>query len=111
MSKTRTCTICGTVTDDWCPTCLANFETRRAASEMSVAERVAELEAWGEHCEIPFDKIQRRWEELIGRSVSTHEFAKPRLLIEEVRRQQPATFDGMLAEFPEGKPVVVVETP
>jgi len=81
-SNMRTCHVCGTVTDNFCPTCLKDFETRTPADAMSLSERVAELRLLCGPLEIPIDKLHQRIEELMGRSVWTHELARFTSLID-----------------------------
>ena len=73
MNKTRTCHICGTVTNTWCPTCEAKFSSRRATVEMTGKERVAELALLLGPLEMHFSLVHQRIEELVGRPVWTHE--------------------------------------
>ena len=104
--KLRTCTRCGTSTVSWCPVCSSEFESRRPASEMSAEERVREYRSWGV-CEIEFSKIHRRIEELVGRSVYTHELAFPDALVAEIERGVSADLPEILNKLPAGKLVVI----
>lgn len=107
---TRTCTRCGTenVTEA-CPTCTAWWEQRPDADTLTTEERVAEFDSWGPILEIDFDKFHERMQELVGRPVWTHEFARPEYLRNEILTGTHPTMDGVLAKLPADKPVIVVE--
>jgi hypothetical protein len=109
MSKTRTCHICGTITDTWCPTCIMAYPNRRIAHEMTGDERAAEMEMWRGNLEIPFDLLHERIEELVGRPVWTHEMAKFEELIEEARTWNHIGMGEVLDKaLAYGKPVIPV---
>lgn len=108
MPNQRTCHICGTVSDSWCPTCVAAFPHRRDAATMAPEERLAEFD---QHriLEIPFDLLHRRIEELVGRPVWTHELASrniERLRTEILSGEQP-TMAQIVEKGPAEKRVVV----
>ena len=108
--KPRTCSRCGTAAViEACPTCTIEWENRRAADEMTVDERLAEFRSWGPILEIDFAKMHERFEELVGRPVWTHELAKPELLEHEIATGTRPTMEGVLAKFPDGKPIVCVD--
>ncbi len=108
--STRTCSRCGheSVTNG-CPTCTTEWESRRDASDMTADERLAEFKSWGPILEIDFDKFHQRIEELVGRSVWTHELAQPELLEHEIATGTHPTFEGVLAKLPIDKPVIMIE--
>lgn len=109
-TKPRTCHICGTVTDTFCPTCLKAYETRRAVADMTVDERAAELEQWMGPLEIPFTKLHKRVEELMCRPVLDIEMAWPDALVAEIRGGTPLSIDGIVDKVGSrsGKPVIPV---
>lgn len=107
---TRTCHFCQTEVPlkEACPTCLAAFPNRRPVHAMSGDERAAELELWGGVLEIPFSLVHERIEELVGRSVWTHELGLNwPCLVEEARTQDRPGMDAILDLIPEEKRVVV----
>lgn len=106
----RTCHVCGTRTNTFCPTCVANFPNRRNAEEMTGDERAAEMVSLGDPLEIPFTLVHQRIEELVGRPVWTHEMAGwklYKLLVEEARTRQHITFDQIVDKIP-GETVVIL---
>lgn len=84
----RACHICGTECGDKepCIECVAQFPHRRNADEMTGEERVHELDLLYGPLEVFFSMVHQRIEELVGRSVWTHELSvnKDRLF-EEAR--------------------------
>lgn len=111
-SEARTCKRCGHPDlYEACPTCLAEWENRRDASEMTPEERVAEFDSW-DSLEIEFAKIHQRIEELVGRPVFTHELGTsgvPYLHHEILTSERPG-LDGILAKLPADKPVLLVSS-
>lgn len=108
-SQSRICHICGETCDSWCPTCTANFESRRDAEAMTGDERAAELELLFGPLEIKFDLLHKRIEELVGRSVWTHEMGLNHLgLVEEARTRKAATLQEVMDLIPPEKRIVVV---
>lgn len=110
MAETRTCHICGTVTAEWCPTCVTSFEKRRDADGMTPDERVAEFDSLCGPLEIPFSMLHQRIGELAGRAIWTHELGSssiPRIR-EEIRARRCPTAEEWLAPF-EGKTVILVD--
>jgi len=79
-----------------CPRCAHEFQNRRPAAEMTGEERAVEMQTW-DHAVIDFGDIHQRIEELVGRSVWTHEMGSngwPRLLEEARTWKHP---DDLLA--------------
>lgn len=108
--KPRVCTRCGTRCSEACPTCTAEWEGRRDATDMSPEERLAEFRSWGPVLEIDWPKVHQRIEELVGRPVFTHEMGTtglPYLEHEIVTGTQPS-MEGVLAKLPPGKPAVII---
>jgi hypothetical protein len=107
----RTCHVHGieVAYQQFCPSCMADFETRRNADEMTGDERAAEMEVWYGPLEVPFDKLHQRFEELLGRPVFTHEMGLNKDgLIREARDRQPPTMQEIVELIPEEKRIVVV---
>ena len=108
----RTCSICGlTVLEkEPCRKCQADALAGRDVSEMSVEERVEELLMWvNAKLEIPFADLDFRVSKLVGRPIFTHEYAEPELLVEEIRRGQPADGNEVfskLERLANGKPII-----
>lgn len=79
-----------------CYICTKAWNARRTAAEMTGDERASEMQTW-DHAVIDFGKIHQRIEELVGRSVWTHEMGSsgwPRLLEEARTWKHP---DDLLA--------------
>jgi hypothetical protein len=93
----------------FCPSCLTEFENRKPAASMSVAERVAALKAIPEQLTIPFDSIHQWYTELMGRDVWTHELAHPEQLIEELEQGERVSLGDVIAKLPWDKPVLLVD--
>lgn len=109
MGKLRDCSRCGTRCEEECPTCCEWYEQRPdPATEMTPEERVQEVRSW-KICEISFGKIQKRIEELVGRSVWTHEMVDFEGLAEEARKRT-GDASKMIDRLPKDKPVAVVVT-
>jgi hypothetical protein len=116
-STNRTCTRCGTLVE-WkpgerpggCPTCINEWEHRKDPRRMTVEERLTEFDSWGPILEIPFDMLQQRMQELVGRPIWTHEFASPDFLRKEIETGELANFGDVLDKLPKNKPVVVLQT-
>lgn len=106
-----TCDKHGTETErgSYCQACMDAFKGRRDAKTMTPEERAAEFEWWGEILTIPFSDLHQRITELVGRDVWTHELARPDLLIQEIRAQQPASMADVLDKIPADKRAVVVK--
>lgn len=109
MSPVRACHLCGTLTDDWCPTCTAAFPERRNADQMTGDERAAELALWYGPLEIEFALMHQRIEELVGRPVWTHELIAEERLIEEARTRDHSKSAEVFTEFLKGKRAIVVD--
>jgi hypothetical protein len=106
-NEMRKCHVCGTETNAWCLVCVAAFDTRRPVAEMTVDERIAEMNVLSGPLEIPFDKVHQRIEELMGRPVWTHEMAFWDELLEELRQGQPATMTEIVEKIPADKLIVL----
>jgi hypothetical protein len=78
---------------------------------MTLEERLAEFDQLQGILEIDFDKFHKRMEEIVGRPVWRHEFARPELLREEMESGYTATLTDVLGKIPKGKKVIVVESP
>ena len=107
----RTCSRCGHLAaeDRECPACAEWFETRPDAAAMTPDERVAEFESW-RVCEIDFNKIHRRIEELVGRPVWTHEIGLNRAGLREearVRTGELPTVEKLVEGIPAENLVIV----
>lgn len=111
MAKERTCSVCGTegLTDE-CPVCVAAWEKRRPAEEMTRDDRAAALDALPGILEIEFSKIHQRIEELVGRPVFTHEMGTKGMayLRHEILTGDVPSLEGIMAKFPADKPVIPV---
>lgn len=107
INKTRSCHVCGSVCTEACPVCTEAFEHRRPVKDMSIEDRVAEMQLLRGTVEISFDKIHLRFSELVGRSIFTHELAWVDDLIAEVRQGSPATFAEVISKIPAEKLIVV----
>ncbi len=72
-TTSRICTRCQTqiADDEQCPTCLAEFATRRDPREMTTAERLAEFDSWflADLPEISNSRVAARVAELVGHPV------------------------------------------
>ncbi len=93
-----------------CSGCVRDFTERQDAKTMTGDERAAEMRRWGSQLTVEFGKVHQRIEELVGRSVYTHEMAGQELwdaLVEEARTQQHIGFADVLAQLPWGKPGLV----
>ena len=113
-SKERTCHLCGTVTDTWCPTCVAAWPDLPSAGDMTGDERAAEMERLLGPLEVPFDMLHERIEHLVGRSVWTHEMGSDWFpaLVEEARTRQTVSPREVLRRAASlGKSVVAVQVP
>ena len=106
-----TCEKHNTTQESFCQMCVNDFNSRRPASEMTAEERADALEGLGKQLTISFTDLHQWIEELVGRGVMTHELGTIGFtaLIEEVRRQVPATLADVLAKLPRDKPVLLVE--
>lgn len=107
--RMRTCTRCGNETYEWCPTCIDAFKTRTPAKDMTREERAAELVGWYGVLEIPFEMMQHRFEELLGRPVWTHEMIGRESFVKEILRGSPRTAKEFIESLPENAIIVTVE--
>jgi len=98
----------GTKQREFCALCVAEFESRRPAAEMTVEERIAQLQAIPEQLTIPFSDLHLWITELMGRDVWTHELAYPEQLVEELRNGEHVGMADVLAKLPWDKPVLLV---
>lgn len=111
MSEPRTCTRCGTPDlTEACPVCTEAWEDRRDATEMTPDERLEEFRSWGGVLEIDWPKVHKRFEELVGRPVWTHELGTSGIpyLEHEILTGQHPTMEGVLAKIPADKQVISV---
>lgn len=102
---TRVCHLHGTTVEASasCPDCLAWYETKPDAASMTPDERAAEMERWGGVLEIEFSLVHQRIEELVGRSVWTHEMGSrnyPALIEEARNRPGSISVDELLEKLP-----------
>jgi hypothetical protein len=114
MSTSYECPTHRTVQDDYCAGCVADFEGRRHADDMTGDERAAEFERWCGILTIPFDKLHQRIEELVGRPVFTHELAghaAVSLLIEEARTRDHPSWQEIKEKIPAHVEVIEVQPP
>ncbi len=108
----RICHICGTRCAENCPTCTANFPSRKSAGKMTLDERLAEFDLLGGILEFDFSLLHKRMEELIGRTVWTHEFAKPEQLRAEMISGQRASIENVIEKLASyGKPTIIILNP
>lgn len=94
----------------YCPDCMEAFANRRAPDAMTGDERGAELMWWGTILTIPFDDLHQRIQELVGRSVWTHELAGQAAfdrLVEEARTREHPTPQEIFDQIPPEKRIVV----
>jgi hypothetical protein len=111
MTRTYVCPTHETTQSDWCGACLEDFKTRRHRDDMTGEERAAEIERWT-IVTIPIRDIHQRIEELVGRSVFTHEMggdANFARLQQEARTNDHPSFREILGKVPDGVPVVIVD--
>ena len=101
--KQRNCHTCGHQCESFCPVCVLAFETRRPVAEMTNEDRAVELRAWGGPLEIPFPSVLKRIEELMGRSVWTHEMANFDSLVAELTSGKIAHLADVIAKVPPEK--------
>lgn len=93
-----------------CQACRTDLATRPDPETLTRQERANELTAllegpaWG-----GFDVIWERTDALVGRDTYTHELAYPDLLVHEIVTRLVPSVEGIVAKFPPGTPVVVVE--
>ena len=93
----------------WCPSCIAEFNGRMPACEMSISQRIVAFKALPEQLTIPFDSLHLWITELMGRDVWTHELAHPEQLIEELESGESADIGDVMGKLPWDKPVVLVD--
>ena len=95
-----------------CEQCYTEWEHRRPANEMTPDERVSELKRITAQLSIPMRETMVRVDELVGRSVYSHELGSAffDLLCEEARNPTGYISDETVIARAElsGKPVVVV---
>lgn len=84
--------------DGYCERCLYRLENAPKAADMTPEERAAEVQDFVDKklLTVPFEKFHERMEEVVGRPVFTHEFARPENLIAEIRGAEPKVFDALL---------------
>jgi hypothetical protein len=114
MSTSYECPTHRTVQDDYCAGCVTDFEGRRHADDMTGDERAAEFERWRGVLTIPFDKLHRRIEELVGRSIWRHELAghaAVSLLVEEARTRDHPSWQEIKGKIPAHVEVIEVVLP
>lgn len=92
----------------FCQPCMEAFEARKYVAEMTVEERIAELQALENQLTIPFDNLHQRITELMGRPVWTHELADPEQLYEEIREGRAVGINEVIAKLPQDKVIVIV---
>lgn len=86
----------------------------RPVETMTDEERAAELQHWMDIVlTVNFSDFHKRAEELVGRPVWTHEFARPELLVREARTaSHPVDLEahvvGLMDQLAGNKPVMVV---
>lgn len=108
-SKQYTCPKHRTRQSDWCPQCVADFEHRRHRDDMTGEERAAELDRLVHCVTIPMPDLKTRADELVGRSVFTHEIGFAfSALMDEARTNDHPSADEMFRSLPAGVPGVVV---
>lgn len=91
----RICSRCGSIAIEECPECLEEYLHRKDVKLMAIDERVKEFQSW-KKCEIYFDKIHKRLEELVGRPIWTHEFGRWDEIIEEIKSGKHPTLEEIL---------------
>lgn len=110
-TETRTCHVCGTVVSakEFCPICIASFEHRRPADEMTGEEREIEMRRVRGPLEIPFELVHQRVKELVGRPVFIHEMGSRnwQSLVDEASHRRHPTLQEVLELIPEEKRLVV----
>jgi len=109
--KERVCHICGTITDTFCPICTENFASRRPAKEMTIEEKIEEIEMWMGPLEIDFGLVHQRLEELFGRPVWTHEIADIWNMIKQLREKGSADYVPLEKFVPPEKIIYVTGKP
>jgi len=94
----------------FCPRCTQGWNLRQAAETMTPDERVAELELLRGPLMIPFDKLHKRIEELVGRPVWSHELGLDYDgLIEEARGdREPVSMADIIGLLPQEKVIVAI---
>jgi hypothetical protein len=101
-----------TVQDGYCDGCVTYLAEHPANMFTTLDARADELQMWIDidKLTVPFGDLQKRFEDMAGRGVWTHELARPEQIVEEIRRQQPATMTDALDKLPSDKQVIVVTT-
>jgi hypothetical protein len=74
---------------------------------MTAEERATEFELLCGVLETSWEMLQKRVEELVGRSIWSHEFAYPDLLLAEIRSGKPASFQDVVEKIPASKRIIV----
>lgn len=67
-----------------CPDCVRDFRARKSPAEMTRPERAAALDRLFGVLTIPFPDLHQWVEELVGRTVWTHEMASKEALRSEI---------------------------
>lgn len=99
-----------------CPECVTAMQ--RSVATMTADERADELQHWGDIVlTVEFDVLHKRIEELVGRSVWTHEMASslfPNLVREARSQEHPVDLEahviGSLDQIAGTKPVITVRS-
>jgi hypothetical protein len=101
-----------TTQDGYCEGCAEYLKAHPASSFTTPDERADELQMWVdiEKLTVPFDDLHKRFEDMAGRSVWTHELARPEQIVAEIRRQQPATLADVMDKIPADKQIIVAIT-
>jgi hypothetical protein len=94
---------------DWCPDCVQAFANRRSPDTMTGEERAAEFRWWGTIVTIPWEDLNQRFSELVGRRIWTHEYATPAVLIDEARTGTHPTAREIRDRIPSHVPVLFVD--
>ena len=91
-----------------CPQCLSDFAVRRPADEMTPDERMAEMQGLRGTLTMPFSNVHERIEELVGRSVWTHEIGMDfGELVREAGHRLALTMDEIINLIPPEKRVII----
>lgn len=72
------------------------------------ARQIAEFQLQQDRLCVPMDLFHESINEALGRSVFTHEFAKPELLLKELNGERPTpTFEEIVEMIPAEKRVII----
>jgi hypothetical protein len=112
-AKPRNCHHCGQYTEGWCEDCTAKWDKRPAVETMTVEQRLAEIDDLFGPLEVRFTLVHQRIEQLMGRSVWTHELAYPWMLKSELANGDRATLGDVMDKIPAHlkDKTIVVEVP